>query len=146
MTAPTYETFTLDKADEKYGSMDDPTTVTVKQASQGQHEQRQSLFAKLEQRWNQLEPDEVALVQTVSMEEVKKLEVYLSLVDSNFENEEGKPLFPTRNGKDGMPELAMSKPNFMKAWSKLLPDVAKEIHEKVLKVNPLWRGQVGEAL
>lgn len=145
LTAPLYKTFTLDKADEKYGSMDDPTIVKVKQASQKQHEERQSLFATLEQRWNQLEPDEVALVQTISMEEVKKLEVYLSLVESNFEDENGAPLFPSREGKDGVPELAMSKPMFVTAWGKLLPDVAREIHQKVLEVNPLWRGSAGEA-
>ena len=144
LTAPLLETFTLDKADEKYGSMDDPTIVKVKQASQSQHEQRQALFSTLEQRWNQLEPDEVALVQTISMEEVKKLEVFLSLVESNFEDDDGNPLFPSRQGKDGNPELAMSQKAFVTAWGKLLPDIAREIHEKVLKVNPLWRGAVGE--
>jgi hypothetical protein len=145
LTAPIYKIFTLDDADEKYGNMEDPTTVTVKQASQGEHEQRQSLFATLEQRWNQLEPDEVSLVQKISMEEVKKLEVFLSLCESNFENEDGEPLFPSKNDKFGNPVLAMNKQQFIKAWDKLLPDVAREIHQKVLEVNPIWQRQSGEA-
>jgi hypothetical protein len=146
LTAPLYETYILEKSDEKYGNIEDPTTVVIKQASQREHEQRQALFSTLEQRWNQLEPDEVALVQTISMEEVKKLEVFLTLCESNFEDENGDPLFPSKKGKDGVSRLAMTKPKFMSAWGKLLPDIAREIHEKVQEVNPLWRGQAGEAL
>lgn len=148
LTAPIYTTSELTKSDEKYGKSEDkdPTWVTVKQASQGEHEQRQALFATLEQKWSQLDPDEVSLVQTVSMEEVKKLEVYLTLCESNFLDEADKPLFPTRQ-KDGNPQLAMPKAQFVKAWARLLPDVAREIHEIVLEANPLWGSRpAGEAL
>ncbi len=141
LIAPLYETFTLDKSDERYGEPDDdPTTVTVKQASQSQHEMRQSMFSTLEQKWKQLEPDEVTLVQRISMEELKKLEVYLCMVECNMLKDEDKLLFPSKKGKDGNPELAMNKNRFMDTWGLLLPFVAAEIHEKVLKVNPLWSG------
>jgi hypothetical protein len=145
LIAPQYETFVLERSDDLYDNKDEPTTVTVKQAAQGEHEQRQSLFAKLEQRWNQLSPDEVSLVQTISMEEVKKLEVYLTLADSNIVGFDDKPLFPSKT-KDGNPSLAMSKTQFANAWAKLLPETAQEIHEKVLELNPLWQRQVGEDL
>ena len=144
LTAPTYETFPLEKSDRLHGiADDDPTTVTIKQAAQGEHEQRQALFARLEQKWNQLTPEEVSLVQNLSWEEVKKLEVYLTLVECNYLDMEDKPLFPTKKGKDG-PELMMTKTQFQKAWAKVLPDVAVEIHEKVLELNPIWRRDSGE--
>lgn len=146
LTAPLYETYELTRSDELYGNTDEPTTVTVKQAAQGEHEQRQSLFAKLEQRWNQLSPDEVSLVQNISMEEVKKLEVFLTLVDCNIMDFEEKPLFPSKKDRQDNPQLAMSKKAFADAWAKLLPETAEEIHEKVLELNPLWRRHTGEDL
>lgn len=144
LAAPLYETYTLDESDKRYGDPEDPTTITVKQASQGDHELRQSMFSTLEQKWKQLEPDEVTLVQRISMEELKKLEVYLTLCDSNMEDGDGNPLFPSKNDKDGNPRLAMSKSKFMETWSLLNPFVANEIHKKVLKLNPLWTGQPAE--
>jgi len=146
LIAPLYETYTLDRSDALYDNKDDPTTVTIKQAAQGEHEQRQSLFSRLEQKWNQLSPDEVSLVQTISMEEVKKLEVYLTLCDCNIVGFDDKPLFPSKSDKDGNPTLAMSKSQFATAWAKLLPETAREIHEKVLLLNPLWRREGGEEL
>jgi hypothetical protein len=144
LTAPLYETFTLEKSDKRYGDPDDPTMVTIRQASQGDHEIRQSMFSTLEQKWKQLEPDEVTLVQRISMEELKKLEVYLCLVESNMTDEKDKLLFPSKDGADGNQRLALSKSKFMETWSLLNPFVANEIHEKVLKLNPLWSGNPSE--
>jgi hypothetical protein len=144
LTAPIYENYYLERSDELYKNEDEPTTVTIKQAAQGEHEQRQSLFSRLEQKWNQLSPEEVSLVQTISMEEVKKLEVYLTLVDCNILDYDDNPLFPSKKDKEGNLSLSMSKAKFASAWAKLLPETAKEIHEKVLELNPLWRREAGE--
>jgi hypothetical protein len=141
LTAPLLKTFELSRADEKYGTDGTPTTVTVRQATQFEHERRQALFATLEQKMSNADPDEFSLVQNWSLEELKRVEVWLTFVDCNMLDEKGNPLFPSREGKAPVNEKA-----FTHAWGSLFPDIAAEIHEKILEVNPLWRGQSGEGL
>lgn len=140
LSAPIIKTFALEKTDNRYeNDSDSPTTVTIRQATQAQHEHRQSIFATLERRYDDYKPDQTTLVQTANMEELKRLEVWLTLVESNITKEDGKqPLFPSRKGSDGAPELSMLKSEFDLAWGMLPPDVASEIHEKVLEVNFMW--------
>lgn len=140
LSAPIIQTFTLEKTDERYGEEGgSPTTVTVRQATQGQHEERQQIFATLERRYDDLDPAIVSLVQKANMEELKRKEVYLTMVDCNITKEDGKkPLFNSRKGKDGMPVLDMSKSEFDQAWASLPPDVAAEIHEKIIELNVMW--------
>jgi hypothetical protein len=141
LEAPVVQTFILEKTDTNYGleKGDEPTTVTLRKATQGQHEYRQQLFATLERRFNDLAPEQTSLVQTANTEELKRLETRLTLVDSNITKEDGKkPLFLSKKGKDGLPELSMDKRGFDEAWALLPPDVAAEIHEKVLELNPMW--------
>ena len=144
LTAPIYKEFTLDRTDEKYSS-DGSTTVLIKQAAQGEHERRQDLFSVLERKYSELDPEEVSLVQRFSMEELKRLEVWLTLCASNILDEKGKELFPSKKLKsDSYPKLSMSRKQFDDAWALLPPDVAAEIHEKVLEVNLMWAGAEGE--
>ena len=142
LTAPIFKTFTLDRTDEKYPS-DGSTTVLIKQAAQGEHERRQDLFSVLERKYSQLDPGEVSLVQRLSMEELKRLEVWLTLCECNILNEKGKELFPSKKAK-GQTVLNMTQQQFNEAWSQLPPSVAQEIHEKVLEVNLMWAGMEGE--
>jgi hypothetical protein len=145
LLAPLYEDFELTRTDEKYGEPNgEPTTVTVKQAAQHEHERRQLLFSKLERSFSDLKPDVVTLVQDIPMEELKRLEVWLTLCESNILDENGKELFPSKKGSNGHPRLSMSQTAFNEAWGKLPPDVATEIHDKVLKVNKIWSGRSGE--
>jgi hypothetical protein len=144
LIAPVYKTFSLDRSDEKYGTDGEPTMITVKQATQAEHEQRQQLFATLERKFRETEPDEVSLVQTVSMEELKRLEAWLTLVECNINDEKGKDLFPSVKGKNGIPRLKMTRQQFNQAWGKLPPDVAAEIVDNVLEVNIIWAGKEGE--
>lgn len=141
MIAPLVKTFELTRSDEKYGTDGTPTTVTLRQATQFEHERRQALFATLEQRMDNLNPTEISLIQNWSMEELKRLEVRLSWIDSNLQDEQGNPLFPTRNGK-----APVNEKQFNDAWGVLFPDIATEIHEKVMEINPLWQGSPGEGL
>jgi len=146
LLAPTYKTYILEKTDERYDNDGEPTTVTVRQATQAQHRERQDLFATLERRFRDESPGEVSLIQTLSFEALKELEVWLCLVECNLLDEDGKSLlFPSRQ-VNGHAELALTKRQFMMNWGKLYPDIASEIHAKVLDLNPLWRGTEGEDL
>lgn len=146
LLAPIYKTSVLEKTDAKYNVEGDATIVTVKQATQREHEQRQQLFSTLERKFKGLDSDEITLVQHISMEELKKLEVWLTLCECNILGPDGKDLFPSRKGKNDVPQLALTRRQFDDSWGSLPPDVADEIHEKVLEVNFLWSGQEGEVL
>jgi hypothetical protein len=146
LVAPLYKEFVLEKTDEKYGVEGEGTSVLIKQAAQREHEQRQDLFSTLERKFKQLAPDEVSLVSRFSLEELKRQEVWLTMVECNIKDEKGKALFPSRKEKGGHSVLAMTKQQFYDAWGKLPPDVANEIHDKVLEVNILWTGFEGEGL
>ena len=140
LDAPIVQTFILEESDKTYGieAEDEPTEVVIRKATQGQHEERQQLFATLERRYNDLAPEQTSLVQTANTEELKRKEVSLTLVECNITRDDGKPLFRTRKGKDGLPELDMTRQQFYEAWALLPPDVASEIHRKVLEVNVMW--------
>lgn len=143
LTAPIIETFTLDKSDEKYGA-DTSTTVTIKQARQHEHARRENLWSVIEQKVSNIDPDEMTYVQRFSMAELARLETWLTMCACDIEDENGNPLFPSRKGKADRPTLDMTEQQFNQAWGLLLPDIAKEIHDKVLEVNPQWRGKEGE--
>ena len=143
LTAPVYKQFTLEQTDEKY-EIEGATTVSIKQAAQHEHMIRQDFFSTLERKYDSLTPDEVSIVQRIALEELKQLEVWLTLVECNIEGENGKPLFPSKKSKVGDLRLAMQKNQFENNWGLLPPDVAAEIHDKVLEVNIQWGGAEGE--
>lgn len=145
LIAPLVKTFVLERSDARYGNDGEATEVTIRQASQLEHERRQNKFSTLERKYSDLSPDEVTVVQNIPMEELKRLETYLTLCECNIVDEDGKPLFPSVKSKSGPPHLSMTKSQFDTAWGKLPPDVAEEIHDKVLDVNFIWSGKRGEA-
>lgn len=128
LIAPVEKEFTLDRADKFYGVTGSPTRVIMRQASQLQKERRDELFATLTREYDGKAEDVVRYVQRFSLSELMRMEVYLSLVGANLEDENGRPMF--RKG--------MSEQDFNRAWGKLPPDVCAEIHEKVYEVNPTW--------
>lgn len=145
LIAPMQKTFILEEADKRYGVEGEPTMVLIKQATQREHELRQEIFATLERRYSDLSPDEMTLIQTANLETLKRTEVWLTLCDSNLMNENGdKPLFQSRKSKDGQIVLAMTKAQFEEAWGLLPPDVADEIHQKVLEINKMWSASGNE--
>lgn len=143
LSAPIFKTFELTDMDKKYGSDGEPTRVIIKQATQAQHEQRQQVFATLERRYNDLSPDETTLVQTANIEELKRLESYLTICECNMLNAEGEAVFPSKKDKEGIPYLAMNRLQFDKAWGLLPPDIANELHDKVLELNIMWGARGG---
>lgn len=137
---PVEQTFPLEKTDKLYGS--EGTIVTIRQASQLHHERRQDLWATMNSRYSD-GTDTVELIQRFNQPELFRIETMLTLVDCNIEGENGKPLFKFR--KEGNSQvLSMNEGAFKEAWGQLPVDVAAEIHEKVLEVNPTWsnRGEV----
>lgn len=146
LLAPIYQTFELTKTDMKYGNDGDPTTITVKQARQWEHQKRQDLFKRLERQWNAADnPDDVRLIQEVSMDEVYREEARMTMVECNISGPDGKPLFISEASKDGHPQLKMTRDAFNDAWGQLWPDIADEIIANIHEVNLLWGGPRGEA-
>ena len=128
LAAPIEKEFTLDETDQHYCT--EGTRVTIRQAAQAQHERRSNLFATLTREYlDENEDGVVRLVQRFNLPELMRMEAYLTLVESNIEDENGSPLF--RPG--------MSESQFAKSWGKLPQIAAYEIHKKVLEVNPDWK-------
>jgi len=140
LTAPIEKECVLEKSDELFGCEGDPTRVTIRQATQAQHERRSDLWAEMTQEvfGDRVAPDSVRLIQRISLPELHRIEVYCTLAGSNILGVDGEPLFKFKNGK-----LAMTEYEFNIAWGQLLPEIVNEIHEKVLEVNPTW-GKQGE--
>lgn len=139
LTAPIEESFVLERSDKKFKNEEEPTRIGVRQATQGQQEQRARVFAEISRV---IENEDIfgtaamSIRQSWSMEELKRVEVFLTLSSCNIEGPDGKPLFRFNNGK-----LSMDEGQFRDAWYMLPPSVADEIHEKVLEVNLMWSGR-----
>lgn len=144
IAAPIFKVFNLEETDKLYAVEGPPSTVTIKQAREGEHIVRQGYFAKLEQRWSGVQPQEVTVVQHLGLEELARLEARLTVVECNLEDEHGKRIFNSVTDAAGM-HLAMSAQQFDEAWGKLPLEVANEIHDKVLEMNSQWGGRPGEA-
>lgn len=126
------ETFDLTRTDTLLENTGEPTKVTVVQATMGGHDKRMSLWAEFKRSIS--DEGDVEVTQNVSPAEVRKLEVFLTLRSCNLEDYDGSPLF----------KFPLKEKEFEIAWAKLPPAIADEIHEKVLAVNPLWKGEAGE--
>lgn len=138
LVAPIEQTFTLDKTDAKYGTDGSPTTVTIRQATQDQNEKRSLIYSKIIQKYNATERS-MEQEQIFSIEQLKRIEVYLTLVGCNILSEKNEPLFRFRN-KNNMQYIDMTDFEFALAWGVLPPDIAAEIHGKVMEVNLTWAG------
>lgn len=143
LIAPLEKTFTLDRSDELLGNDGTPTTVTIRQARQAQHEVRSAVYSEVTRVLARTEDDgKMMLRQSWTMEELARTEVYLSMVDCNILGEDGKPLFNFSKKGDHQ-YLDMTTHAFREAWGQLQPQVAAEIHEKVMEVNLTWAGPLG---
>lgn len=144
LIAPLEKDFTLDRSDARYGTDGEPTRLTIRQATQAQHERRSAIYSEITQYWDKEEGD-VRLRQHWTMEQLKRVETFLTLVGCNLKGEDGNPMFRFKQ-ENGRQVLDMSDADFATAWGMLPPDMASEIHEKVLKVNLDWAGPLANAL
>jgi hypothetical protein len=136
--SPVIKQFVLEETDEAYGVTSPATSVSIRQATQAQHEKRANLFANIVRELGKND-EMVRLIQRFSFEELKRIEVMLTLADCNIENEDGGKLFAF--DKDG---YIRDESAFIRAWGSLPPLIASEIHSKVLEVNMDWAPTSGE--
>ena len=138
LSHPLVKEFTLDKTDEKYGVTDEPTTVKIRQATMREKGIRDDLYKKMESTYSDAG---VVVKQDVSGYSVLRKEVFLTLADCNILSEDGKTqLFSFKD------DHVTNEVEFNTAWGQLLPDMANEIVEKMLIVNPMWNFSLGEAV
>ena len=139
LTAPVKKEFILEKTDAAWPSEGGATTITIRQATQGDNELRNELFARFQREYDNA--GGVRVTQDISFDAIRRREVYLTLCGCNITNENGDSLF-----KFGPNGRLTDEVAFRRAWSNLEPITADEIHEKVLEMNPMWRSDGGEAL
>jgi hypothetical protein len=139
ITAPTKKEFILERTDAAIPTEGGPTTITVRQATQGDNELRNELFAKFQREYNN--EGGVKVTQDISFDAIRRREVYLTLCSTNIAAEDGSALFKFNSNGRLTDEVA-----FRRAWSLLESITADEIHEKVLEMNPNWRSDGGEGL
>lgn len=122
------------------------TVVTLRQATAGDEIRIGNLFSEQTQIWDDEEVGRVQLKRKWNFQERKRFIAYLTLVGCNIEVEdergEAAPLFRFKDGSK--PGLAMSQADFFKAWDNLPQEVADEIYECILEMNPQWDFSRGE--
>ena len=142
LAAPVYKTFKI-VVDPETGE-EGEFTVTIRQATRAQTEQRAEIFAETTRVWNDENFGQIELKSHWTVAELEREEVRLTMCECDILDEDGNALFRSRQDKKGRPYLAMSKAEFDRAWGMLPDEVARAIHEKVLEVNPQWRLDLGE--
>jgi hypothetical protein len=135
LAVPTEREFTLDKSDKLFENKGPASIVNVRQATQGDFERRKALYTTFERSFN---GETITVNQRFSPEDLFRLEVEISMCGCNILDSDDKPLFKFR-GK------VVDPVSFAIGWNKLPPEIAEEIHEKVLEVNPLWAGPLDES-
>jgi hypothetical protein len=138
LATPKKKEFVLEKSDEALGNTGDavePTKIVVRQATQGDVELRNALFADFTREYD---GRIVKVVQRISYDDIRRLEVFLTLCSCNLLNAKGDSLFTFVNDR------LVDQNAFNRAWASLDPVLAIEIGEKVLEMNPLWQPEVGE--
>lgn len=140
MKVPLEKEYTLVRSDKMFEIPEnEPTRVTIRQGKQRAHEKRAALFSQIVREMSKNEHDDIVrLIQRFSFEELKRIEVYLTLSSCNMLNEDGRQLF----GFNAQGRI--SEGDFNDAWYQLDPSVAQEIHECVLDLNVDWRPSLGE--
>ena len=141
---PIESVFVLEISDKHFENEGDPTKITVRQATQGGQEKRSFIYSEVTNIINQNSQfaAEMQLRQRWSLEELKRMECFLTLVQCNISDRDGTDLFRFKLNGDRQ-VLDMNENQFKTAWNKLDPIIAAEIHAKVLEVNPDWGGPLG---
>lgn len=144
LKTPLQETFILSKTDKEFGCEGDPTTVTIRQCRQGEHEMRDTIFMRATQVWKSsatslgIDEPELRVKQDWSFSMLRRMEARLTMCACNIVDEEDHDLFRFKDGK-----LDMSENEFNRAWAKLPIITANEISEAVLRVNKDWNTPLG---
>jgi hypothetical protein len=141
LDVPLEKEYVLELSDKTFGIAEsEPTRITIRQATQGEHERRAALFSQVirEMARDSSQEDVVRLIQRFSFEELKRIEVQLTMKACNIIASDGKLLF--KYNADGR----IDEHKFKDAWDCLPPSVANEIHDCVLDLNIDWQPSLGE--
>jgi len=114
------------------------TVVKVRQATMHENTLRADLWATASRIVRDPTGEELELKQRLSIPEVMRTEVWLTMVGCNLEDSEGRPVFNFRRNAEGRDYLTMKRGEFDDAWGTLPTDIALEIHRAVIAVNPDW--------
>jgi len=140
---PVEKSFKLDKADPT-----GETYVVVRQATYGEHAKRDEMFSETTRIYDDQEKGRVQVKQKWNLPDVWKKEIFLTLCDCNIErvaaDGTSSLLFQFVN-HGGHSRLNMKEGAFSEALGFMPLDVALEIHEKVMEVNPDWAPPAPEA-
>ena len=138
LTAPLEQEFILKETDRyfKLSESEEPTRIRIKQATQSANERRERVFKTIFHN-TVGEDNEISYNSDWTMLELKRTEAYLTLVDCNIQDENGKPLFKFKKKGDTQ-ILNMTEAEFAIAWGKLLPMIIDEIIGYVHEVNVSW--------
>jgi len=114
------------------------TYVTFKQATQGTMDMLEDLrSAGTEYSYHDQEKGKMVITPKQSAATIRRMQIYWTLTDCNILDEDEKPLFQIVN--DGKRTHLVGSPEaFQVAWDKLDPDVADEVYQAMLSVNPQW--------
>lgn len=133
LNPPIIKDYLLTESDKRFKNTGDPTKILVRQAAQGECELRNAVFSEFRREYHA--DDSVTVTQRISYDDVVRTEVMLTLAGCNILDEDGEPLFVFKGHK------VADENAFAKAWAKLDPFIANEMHEKVLELNLLWSEQ-----
>ena len=108
--------------------------VTIRQATQGVVDKLENFrTSNNEYQWNDKEQGKTVMKTNRGSAEIRRLQVRETLVGANLKGEDAQPVFKTFCFKNDKDVLA-----FDAAWDAFPPELAEEIFEKVLEVNPQW--------
>ena len=114
------------------------STVTIRQIKAGDLVQLGDLFADQTQVWDDDDFGTVKLQRKWNAEELKQERAYRTLVGLDLTVEEtGEDWFTFKDGRNG-PELNMSRAAFIERWGLLDPELANEIYQHVVEMNPVF--------
>lgn len=125
----------LEKSDAKFGEGEPGTWVSFRAATQGDEE---SMAQYKNPTRREYTDTAVVLDSSITVEDVKREEVRLTMIACDIEAADGSPLFKFENSKP------MGTKEFFIAWGQLPPFVANEISEICRVANPQW-GPAGKA-
>lgn len=110
--------------------------VDIRQATQREVEKRAELTANASRIFREGQK-EVEVKQRWSIEEQRRLEVYLVMADCNLVGTDNKPLFRFRQS-GSRSVLAMSEDEFNEIWGQMPEYWVTAIHKAVIEVNVQW--------
>ena len=127
---PVEKEFFLVKTDKEFGDEEGATKISVRQAATGEVTSRNNLFTDFKRTY-EVDGD-ITVTQHISFDDIKRYEVYLTLSACNIIGLDGNPLFTFNKGR------LKDEAAFKIAWDLLPVTASREIHSKVLDMNPQW--------